>query len=808
MTNHWIDIKNADAILIMGSNAAEHHPISFKWVLRAKDKGAVVIHVDPKFSRTSARSTFHIPLRSGTDIPVLGGMVKYILEKGLYQKDYVVNNTNASFIVNKKYGFKDGLFSGYDAPKRAYDKSFWAFETDASGVPKKDKTLQHPRCVFNLMKKHYDRYDLNTVSSVSGVSKENLLKLYKAYGATGTPAKSGTIMYALGWTQHTVGVQNIRLAAILQLLLGNIGVAGGGINALRGEPNVQGSTDHCILWHILPGYMAVPNANWQTLADYNKANTPISHDPESANWWQNKPKYLASLLKGWYGENATRENGFGYRMLPKVEPGEDYSYLYIFDRMYNGKINGGFVFGTNPLQSAPNSNKNRAAVDQLDWLVVGELHHTETSDNWHRPGADPNKIKTEVFLLPSAHRVEKAGSVTNSGRWLLWHEMAKKPIGECRAMGEMIVDVMNKVRSLYSRQNGAYPDPLLKMDWPSYYDPDDMAGRINGRFLVDTVVKGKTYKAGDQVPSFAALADNGATMCLNWLYSGSYTEEGGNKARRRNLNQTAMQKNIGLFPNYSWCWPVNRRILYNRASVDLNGNPIAPQKAVIKWTGTGWEGDVPDGGWPPVATGKGRYPFIMQKHGFGQVFGPGRADGPLPEHYEPIESPLTKNPFSAQFNNPCFKKASSEMDALAHPGDKRFPIVLTTYNVTEMWCGGGETRNTPNLLEAEPQLYAEMSHELAREKGIENGDPVIIESARGTAEAIAMVTVRMTPFKVEGKTVHLIGMPFCYGWTTRGVGDATNRLTASVGDPNTGIPEYKAVMVNVTKARRLRELDV
>ncbi len=807
MTNHWIDIKNADAILIMGSNAAENHPISFKWVLRAKDKGAVVMHVDPKFSRTSARSTFHVPLRSGTDIPFLGGMVNYILENGLFQKDYVVEYTNASFLVNDQYGFSDGLFTGYDAAERAYDTKLWAFQTDEKGIPRKDKTLKKPNCVFSILKKHYSRYGLETVSRVTGVSREDLLKTYRAFGATGKPDKSGTIMYALGWTQHTVGVQNIRLAAILQLLLGNIGVAGGGINALRGEPNVQGSTDHCILWHILPGYMAVPKATWQTLNDYNRANTPVSRDPSSANWWQNKPKYMASLLKGWYGENGTKENDFGYRMLPKAAPGVDYSYIYIFDRMYNGSIKGGFVFGTNPLQSAPNANKNRAAVDQLDWLVVGELHHTETSDNWHRPGVDPGTVKTEVFLLPSAHRVEKSGSVTNSGRWLIWHDMAKKPIGRCRTMGAMIVDILNGVRRLYEHENGAYPDPLLKLDWPAYYDSEDMARRINGRFLKDTTYKGKPYRAGDQVPSFAALADDGSTLCLNWLYSGSYTEEGGNKAKRRDLNQTAMQKNIGLFPNYTWCWPVNRRILYNRASVDLEGNPLAPQKAVIKWTGKGWDGDVPDGGWPPLATGKGRYPFIMRQHGFGQIFGPGRPDGPLPEHYEPVESPLTKNPFSSQFDNPCFKKASSEMDPLAKPGDPRFPIVLTTYTMTEMWCGGAETRNTPNLLEAEPQLYVEMSPQLAEEKGIRNGDAVIVESARGKAEAVAMVTVRITPFTVEGKTVHLVGMPFCYGWTTKGAGDATNRLTASIGDPNTGIPEYKALMVNVRRARRLRELE-
>ncbi len=807
MTNHWIDIKNADAILIMGSNAAEHHPISFKWVLNAKDNGAVVMHVDPKFSRTSARSDFHVPLRSGTDIAFLGGMVKYILDNELYFKDYVVNYTNASLVVGKAFDFKDGLFAGYNPETRTYDKSKWAFEDDDKGVPKRDPSLKDPRCVFQLLKKHYSRYSLDKVSATTGVSEENLLRVYKAFAATGKPDKAGTVMYALGWTQHTVGVQNIRTSGIIQLLLGNIGIAGGGINALRGEPNVQGSTDHTLLWHIIPGYMAQPRADWQTLADYNKANTPVSNDPESANWWQNKPKYLASLLKAWYGENGTAANGFGYDYLPKVEKGEDYSYLFLFDRMYRGEIEGGFIIGLNPMQSVPNSNKLRKAMDNLDWLVTSELHHSETTDNWHRPGVDPKKVKTETFLLPSAHRMEKAGSVTNSGRWMLWHDEVVPPAGQARRFGDMFVDIMNRVRALYAKEGGTYPDPVTKLDWPKKYEPEEITKKINGYFLKDTEIKGKLYKKGQLVPSFTALADDGSTMSLNWLYAGSYTEEDGNKSKRRDPSQTEMQAKIGLFPNWSWCWPVNRRILYNRASVDLNGKPWNPAKAVIEWNGEKWVGDVPDGGWPPMATGKGRHPFIMHKHGFGQLYGPGRADGPFSEHYEPVETPTTINLFSKQLNSPCYKFVSSDMDLLAKPADPKYPIVLTTYSVTEHWCGGGETRNVPNLLEAEPQLYVEMSHELAKEKGIKNGDGVIVESIRGRVEAIAMVTIRMRPLKVHGKIVHEIGMPFCFGWSTPGCGDSTNRLTPSVGDPNTTIPEFKACCVNIRKADTLTELS-
>ena len=806
MTNHWCDIANADAVMIMGSNAAEHHPIAFKWVLRAKDRGAVVMHIDPKFSRTSARCDFHVPLRSGTDIAFMGGMINYILENKKYFKQYVLDYTNAAFIVGRRFDFKDGLFSGYNPEKGTYDKSAWDFEHDAGGTPLKDATLTHERCVFQLLKKHYSRYSLPQVSDITGVSKEDLLKVYKAYTVTGRPDQAGTIMYALGWTQHSVGVQNIRSGAIVQLLLGNIGVAGGGINALRGEPNVQGSTDHCILYHILPGYHPMPTANLATLEAYLKANTPVSADPTSANWWQHRPKYMVSLLKGWFGDNATKENGFGYSWLPKADTGGDYSYIFLFDRMFKNQIKGGFIFGTNPAMSVPNTNKVRSAMDNLDWLVVGELHHTETSDNWHRPGVDPRKIKTEVFLLPSCQRAEKAGSISNSGRWQLWHYKAVEPMGDSKSMGDTYVAIFNRVRNLYKKEGGAFPEPIVNLDFPETYDALNVARRINGVFTADTTIGDRTYKKGDQVPSFTVLKDDGSTVSLNWLYCGGFTEEDGFKAMRRDLSQTPMQQKIGLFPNFAWCWPVNRRILYNRASVDKNGAPWAPEKAVIKWNGSAWEGDVPDGGWPPDASGKGRYAFIMTKEGHAQLFGPGRAEGPFPEHYEPAETPVASHPFSKQMHNPCMKLAKSEADLLAANADPRFPIVLTTYSMTEHWCGGGETRNTPVLLEAEPQLYVEMSPQLAREKGISNGDKVLLESIRGAVEAVAMVTVRIRPFMVQGKTVHLVGMPFCFGWTTPGCGDATNRLTPSVGDPNTTIPEFKASLVNIRKITTAKEL--
>lgn len=807
MTNHWIDIKNADVVLIIGSNAAEHHPVSFKWIMRAKDNGAALIHVDPKFSRTSARCDYHVPLRSGTDIAFLGGMVNYILESNSYFHDYVANYTNASFIVGKGYDFKDGLFSGYDAKARKYDQSKWGFEKGPDGAPLRDATLKHERCVFNLMKKHYSRYTLKNVSDITGVSEENLLKVYKQFCATGKPDKAGTILYALGWTQHTVGVQNIRCSTLVQLLLGNIGVAGGGINALRGEPNVQGSTDHALLYHVLPGYIGLPLAPWQTLAQFNKANTPVTKIPNSANWWGNRPKYFASLLKGWYGEEAKPENDFCYGLLPKGEPGADYSYMYVMDKMYQGKIKGGFVFGVNPMNSFPNTNKMRKALDNLDWMVCAELHNSETTDNWHRPGVDPKKMKTEVFLLPSAHRVEKAGTISNSGRWLLWFDKAVEPAGEARNFADMFVPLINKLRELYKAEGGKLPEALLKMNWPEKYDPEEWTRRINGFFWADTKIGNRLYKKGDLVPAFGNLQADGSTSSLNWLYTGSYTEDEGNKSKRRDPTQTPMQAAIGLYPNWSWCWPVNRRILYNRASVDLNGKPYNPKKAVIEWDGKKWVGDVPDGPWAPQAdTKNGKLAYIMTTDGYAQLYGPGRLDGPFPEHYEPAETPVAQHPFSKQLSSPVYKFHTSDMDKLAKAADPKYPIVLTTYSMTEHWCGGGETRNVPNLLEAEPQLYVEMSPELAKEKGIANGDGVIVESARGRVEAIAMVTVRIRPFKVMGKTVHLIGMPFAYGWTTPKCGDSTNRLTIVACDPNTTIPEAKACCVNIRKADKLTEI--
>ena len=792
MTNHYIDFRNSDVILNMGSNAAENHPVSFKWIQAAKDRGALFIHVDPRFTRTSTKADIFVRLRSGTDIAFLGGMIKYILDNNLYDEFYVKNYTNASFIVNPNYGFDDGLFSGYDPNKRAYDQKTWALEKDENGIPKRDNSLQDPRCVFQLLKKHYSRYTPEKVTEITGTPGDDLLKVYKAYSSTGTPDKAGTILYAMGWTQHTVGVQNIRTMAMIQLLLGNMGVAGGGVNALRGESNVQGSTDHALLYHIIPAYLPTPRAQWATIEDYNKT-TPASKDPRSANWWKNRPKYLVSLLKSMYGDKATKENDFGYSWMPKLDPTQDASWLNLFDEMYKGTFTGFFVWGMNPACSSANAGKVRQAMTKLDWMVNVNVFDNESGSFWKGPGMNPKKIKTEVFQLPCAAFLEKEGSITNSGRWSQWRYKAANPPGVAKPDGDIMYELFKKVRALYAKGKGAFPEPILNLKWDyetkGHFDVHKVAKEINGYDLT----------TGKLVPSFGALKDDGTTSSGNWLFSGSYTEAGNMAARRKKDDPTG----LGLYPGWSWCWPVNRRIIYNRASVDLDGNPRNPNRVVIKWDAATkkWVGDVPDGGWPPMGT-EGFYPFIMKPDGVAHIFGPGLKDGPFPEHYEPLECPIEKNLMSSQRINPVVKIFEGGPDTFL-TCDPKYPFVCTTYRVTEHWQTGVLTRWLPWLIEAEPQLFCEMSQELAKLREIKNGDRVVVETARGKVVAVAIVTSRMKPFNIAGQTVHQIGLPWHYGWIwPKDGGESANLLTPTVGDPNTMIPESKAFMANVRKVAK------
>ena len=805
----------------MGSNAAENHPISFRYVIEAQEKGATLISVDPRFTRTSSKADIYAPLRSGTDIPFIGGMINYILENRLFHEDYVRLYTNGPFIVNETFQMPedlDGIFSGYDTEKRKYDKKTWAFDKDSDGIVIKDEKMRDPRSVLQLLKKHYARYDLETVSNITGTKKELLKKIYAVYAATGKPDKVATVMYAMGWTQHTVGTQNIRAMAIVQLLLGNIGRAGGGVNALRGESNVQGSTDHCLLFHILPGYLKTPRASLPTLKAYNNQYTPKTREPNSANWWKNYPKYSKSLFMALYGKNATKENDFAYPWLPKLDDGQNASWLMIFHEMLQGKFNGFFAWGQNPACSGANANKTRKALARLDWMVNVNLFDNETGSFWKGPGMKPEQIKTEVFFLPCAASFEKEGSITNSGRWSQWRYKAVEPLGESRPDAQIISDLFFEVKKLYEKEKGVFPDPVTKLAWD--YGKKDNQGRviqvdthaiakeINGYFLKDTHVKGKFFKKGTLVPSFAYLGDDGTTASGNWLYCNSYTEKGNMMARRSQKDPSG----IGLYPEWSWCWPLNRRIIYNRASVDEFGKPWDPKRAVINWNGEKWVGDVPDGGWPPLKNLDGsdnpetKKAFIMKPGGVAHIFGPGRADGPFPEHYEPLESPIKKNPLNKSHRvNPVvkmFHKDPNSTDDVFASCDPRYPFVATTYRVSEHWQTGVMTRHTPWLQEMMPQIFIEMSKEMAAEKGIQNADVVRVSSARGSLWAIAVVTIRFQPFTIMGNTVHQVGLPWCFGWQypeDGSGGDSANILTPSIGDANTMIPETKAFMVNVEK---------
>ncbi len=806
MTNHWIDIRNSDCIMIIGSNAAENHPISFKWVTKAMENGAKLISVDPRFTRTSSKADIYAPIRSGCDIAFIGGMINYILDDmdknpGNYNMEYVTQYTNAGFIVNSEFEFTDGLFGEVrDSKYTTAAKNAWKYAD--TKTPATDSTLKDPMCVFQLLKKHFSRYDADTVCNITGTPKDVYLEVCQTYAATGQKGKAGTIMYAMGTTQHTYGTQNIRGYAILQLLLANMGVAGGGINALRGTSNVQGSTDMCLLAHILPGYLDVPQEGDTDLDTYIKRtgkNVDATITPQglagdkSSNWWGNSKKYVVSLLKAWYDDAATKDNDFCFHYLPKCDPKVNYTHIGMFEAMGEGKIKGLWTWGQNPAVGGPNSNGEREALGNLDWLVVADIWMTETAEFWKRPGMSPASVNTEVFVLPAACSYEKEGSVSNSGRWAQWRYKAIEPPGEAMADLEIMNLVMLKLQELYQADSAAPGrEAITELVWDyGEINADKVAREVNGYDLT----------TGKLVVSFANLRDDGTTTSGNWLYCNQYTEEDGNKCARRGTVDVHPNQ-IGLYSNWSWCWPLNRRIIYNRASVDLDGVPWDSEHPVILDydSVTKWKGDVPDGGWAPInqaAEGAKYLPFIMKPEGVARIWGYGRAEGPLPEVYEPWESPLDRNLMSGTMNNPCafIGKYRNERGT-----PDEFPYVGTTYRCTEHWQTGIMTRNLPWLVELMPEMYIEMDVELAAEKGIKAGDKVIVSGARGEIEAVAIVTKRFQPLEVGGKTVHHIGAVWHFGYSGMAKGDSGNILTPHVGDANTTIPEYKTFLCNVRRA--------
>ncbi len=921
MTNHWVDLKNANAFLIMGSNAVENHPIASRWIWKAKEENnAIIIHLDPRFTRTSAKADIYAPFRSGTDIAFWGGMIRWIIDKwektGKYMNQkYVEDCTNALFKVNPN--FKTSRHPD-NLGKFPTDKNTWDYEYDTDYVPyttwaqntsyslgalvmpttlngyqykctgagtsgteepewpttiggtvtdgtvtwecifpvpcikrpKKATSLSDPNCVFQKMKEQYSVYTPEMVERICGTPADLFEKICEAYcGATYADDKAGAILYAMGKTQHTAGAQNIRAASMVQLLLGNIGVAGGGVDALRGWHNVQGATDHCWLFHYLPGYHASPQAiqahaqlgigPLDPSPTYLSTNIPIAKDPDaptppqSSNWWgmfanqYNRARYMISLLKAWWPDI---DHNISYTYLPKRNA--DCSYMSLIQAINDGVIKGLFVWGSNPMVMGPDQNFERSAFEKLDWLVVCDLFEVETATFWKRPGVDPTTIDTEVYLLPGAAYFEREGSATNTGRLFQWRDKAcdppkpeddpTYPDSGARDELDIVNDLGTAIKSLYSRSTSPKDEPIKNLAWPvgSLITTGTLAEKVakesNGYCLVNNFhpsgFPSVTYNAGDQIDNFFHLDATGKTACGNWLFCGTW-QRSGNQMRNRDPKDYHPAK-IGIHHKWGYSWPVNRRIIYNRASVYQSGpnagNPLNPTKWVVWWDpvnknwnkgcGTGEVNDVVDGF--GTAGPETWLPYIMLPEGVAHLMGiKALADGPFPEHWEPRETPLTANPIT-NGSGPIYSPYIYEYPGhlYASPGDPNYPIVCTTYRLTEHFHGGGCTRNSPTQCEMMPEPFIEMSEELASEKGINNGDLVIVSSIRGSITVKACVTKRFKPFIIDGKTVHHVGMPWHWGWAGIATGNSANILTPFIGDANTRIPETKVFLVNIQKA--------
>jgi formate dehydrogenase-N alpha subunit len=886
MTNGWIDIKNTDMMLIMGGNPAENHPCGFKWPIEAKlHRNAKMIVVDPRFTRTAATADLFLQIRAGTDIAFLGGLINYAIENNRIAKDYLINYTNAAFVV--KDGFKlpeDGLFSGFDGDSN-YEKETWNYEaggnvgprtespgvvgattpaqSSASSAPQSnqggsrsgsvmqsstggghqaaggpgaagqggtkpppmlpanvayDLSLQHERSVFQLLKRQYSRYTPEMVERITGIPKDQFVKaadLFTSVRKDGNMKKAATIIYAVGWTQHTSGTQIIRTAAILQLLLGNVGRAGGGVNALRGHSNIQGATDMGGVFDIFPGYLKIPAPTDTDLATFLKRTTPTSSKPDqwdSYNYWSNTPKFMVSFLKALYGDAAKKENDWAYNYLPKID--RKYSWTELWDYMYNGKVKGLFAFGMNGVMIGPNSRKNINALKRADWLVVCELYPEETSEFWKAPGTSTDEMKqinTTVYRLPGAGFAEKDGTFVNSARWLQWKYVAMPPPGAAKVDQEILARIFLKVRDLYKAEGGKFPDAVLNLSWP-YTTPEnpsfaEVAKEINGRALADLtdekLFPGQTIKAGQQVPGFAWLRDDGTTACGNWLYSGSWPEAGPQMQRRG----TDDPSGLGIYPNWAWSWPANRRVMYNRASCDPSGQPWDNERRQVWWSEAQqkWVGnDVPD--FKADSNPKDHMgPFIMNPEGVGRIFAPlaAFADGPFPEHYEPVESPTANPLHPKQSTNPVAKSYKSDIDKYG-TAEEGFNIVCTTYRLTEHYHYW--TKNNPMNVELVPEPFVEIPAQLADEMGITGGEKVKVSSARGIYIAKAMVTKRIKPMMIDGKKTYQIGIPIHWGF--RGIKEdegktaltPVNQLSPAAIDPNAYTPEYKGFLVKLEKA--------
>ena len=870
-------LADADCIVIEGSNMAECHPVAFRWVMQAKLNGAKLIHVDPRFTRTSAHADIYAPVRAGSDIAFLGGLIRYVIENEKYFKDYVVNYTNAATIINEEFKDTedlDGVFSGLmefrgdpiNGFLAQYDNRSWQYARartgaqgeDVSGtaqtgeqpVPSgpagqpgspgqvqpgqpggfdplvrslvqppalRDESLQHPNCVFQIVRRHYARYTPEMVERVTGCPRDTFLKVAETIAANSGPDRTTSFCYAVAWTQHTYGVQMIGAAALLQLLLGNMGRPGGGIMALRGHATIQGSTDVPTLYHSIHGYMPAPSAlrPHDTVVDYLRAETlPTS-------FWANTPKFLVSYLKSMWGNAATPENDFGYDWHPKIDG--DYSHMPVMVRMADGKVKGAFIMGQNPATSL-NARLQRKALGKLEWLVVKDNFETETAAFWYnapevkRGEVRPEDIKTEVFLFPSAQVAEMEGSFTNTQRLVQFHERAVDPPGDARSDAWFTHQLALRLKKLYANSTLPRDQGFKNLLWDFDFDPDLYPSNttIKGEpdiHKVNKEINGYKSDSKELLATFNDLKDDGSTTCASWIYCGIFPKEGQLLSQSR---KTDFSNPSGAQLGWAWSWPANRRIMYNRASAAPDGRPWSDRKKWVWWDEgrRRWVGldtpdftptKAPDAPAVPGGTGldghSGRDPFIMKADGKGWLFTPtGMVDGPLPTHYEAAESPITNPLYPKQQNNPVYKYWKRDDNLLAAVGDSKYPYVITTYRLTEHHLSGVMTRWLPWLAELQPELFIEMSPELAREKLIENLDWVRVSTARGQIRAKALVTPRIRPLTVDGKTLHQVGMPWHWGFQGIVTGDVVNDLTPMVGDPNVSIHEGKTFVCNVEKA--------
>lgn len=807
---------------------AEAHPVGFRWVMKAKERGATVIHVDPRFSRTSALADIWVPIRAGSDIAFLGGLVRHIIEKELFFRDYVVHYTNASCILRQDYRDPedegDGYFSGWNEEQRTYSPESWLYEGDGLSYPRRDLSLQDPNCVFQKLKRHFSRYTPEMVEKICGIRPQLFQKVADALVRASGPDKTAAICYAVGWTQHSKGVQIIRTAAILQLLLGNIGRPGGGILALRGHASIQGSTDIPTLYDILPGYLKMPVAgrNEDTLKDY------LAKYTSKTGLWSNFPKYFISLMKAYYGTRATRENDFGYEWIPKLTG--NHSFFEFLYQMLDGKMEGMFLMGQNPAVGAQNSRLQRKALAKLKWLVVRDMVEIEPASFWYdspeieRGELKTEEIETEVFFFPAAGHAEKEGAFTNTQRLLQWREKAVEPPGDSRSEGWFMHQLALRLIAKVKASNDPIDEPLRALDW---WYPEDEHGEPSMEAVLAEINGWKTQPQADesgvvfgrdrngqphhgpQVNGYEELKDDGSTASGGWIYSGAFARDGVNKPNSRQA------KNY-LGHGWGFAWPSDRRIIYNRASASPDGAPWSEGKKLVWWDSEkgNWTGiDVPDfkkdkrpdyqarnqetglDGQP------GDGPFILHEDGLGWLYVPkGLQDGPIPTHYEPLESPV-RNELYSRDTNPAVNWFTRDGNRIAPPGDPRFPYVLTTYRLTEHHTAGGMSRFLSHLAELQPEMFVELSPELATELGVRNSDYVSVVSLRGAIEARALVSRRIRPVQLNGKTVHQVALPFHFGSAGPLRGDPANDLGPISGEPNVTIQEAKAMLCNIVPGR-------